>query len=517
MLMKKYFNNYKFFVFLNLSFLLVSCADKDLSIEKEINSNNKTIYKTINNKKANLKYKFNINNENFIDTSLRDVLPDWQTKKVFINANNTKLQDVVNALTKQFNIHNVFMQQAQDKSFILLNTLPVTMHYQGNVIEALKIIAIKNNINYTFDKKTHTIYWSYWQTKNLLIAHMPGSTDFKIGNKTNSTTTNKSSSGDSSNNSGVSDDSSSMLSGNINIWNELNSSIQKLLTSEGRLDINQTTSTITVTDRPNTVNTITKLVNSYNKILSKRVLIKIQILEIQLNKSHSYGVNWNAIYQYARASINFNNNNTFEQINSIGQNISGSSASGLGIQIFKGGFANSTALFSALDTQGKINIVTEPTVVSLNNQPNKIAIGGNQGYIKSTTVTVSGTEANTTSTSFEPGTIDTGVNITIIPHIQQDKIYMSLDAQLTNLLDIQSVSSKSGDTQIQLPKTDYRTFNQRIMVSSGNTIILSGFKIKNSGSNLSKNFRSKLLGNNTTYSDNAELIVLITPIIIKSD
>jgi type II secretory pathway component GspD/PulD (secretin) len=128
------------------------------------------------------------------------------------------------------------------------------------------------------------------------------------------------------------------------------------------------------------------------------------------------------------------------------------------------------------------------------------------------------------TTAYTPGNIKTGLDLTIIPHIQGDKIYLSLNAILSTLQGIKTIGGDNSAndegkmknlSQIQLPQTEDRVFNQRIMAHNHNVIVLSGFKVKQNATQDNKNFGISELGGNYGLSSNIELVVLIQPTIIK--
>jgi type II secretory pathway component GspD/PulD (secretin) len=176
-------------------------------------------------------------------------------------------------------------------------------------------------------------------------------------------------------------------------------------------------------------------------------------------------------------------------------------------------------LFNALSQQGKTAIVTEPRVVCLNNQVSVIKITEQKGYlasIQNTTLAggATGTTAptSTVTSQLTPGSIITGVTIYILPKIIGSKIIMQVNADLsisTALVNFGPVGS-----QIQLPTIESKNFNQRSVIRSGETLILSGFRQLSNRAAATQLMKSQALGGKASAQTSSETVVLITPIIL---
>lgn len=183
-----------------------------------------------------------------------------------------------------------------------------------------------------------------------------------------------------------------------------------------------------------------------------------------------------------------------------------------------------TALINFLQQQGKVSVVTEPRIVCLNNQVGTIRIVTQQGYlasIQNTTVAGAGGATNPSITSqLTPGTVVTGLTLYILPKILGDKVYLQVNADISNFVTLQNFSSSVNTTgnnsasQIQAPVITQKQFNQRSVIGSGDTLILSGFRQANNTTGAMQFFNSTDLGGRGAEQKDSETIVLITPIIL---
>jgi len=178
--------------------------------------------------------------------------------------------------------------------------LNVTINYTGTVKGALDLLASKSG--YVYSVQGNAIYWQAFVTKTFDIAFMPGGTDYLMGKTAGGSGAAAGGApagggGGAGNVSNyVSSDSSdaeySNLKGTLSVWKDLDTTIKELITPQGKVIVSESTSSVTVRDRPSNVNLIGQYINNINHNLSKQVLVKIQVLEINLENSFTFGVDW---------------------------------------------------------------------------------------------------------------------------------------------------------------------------------------------------------------------------------
>jgi type IVB pilus formation R64 PilN family outer membrane protein len=158
---------------------------------------------------------------------------------------------------------------------------------------------------------------------------------------------------------------------------------------------------------------------------------------------------------------------------------------------------------------------TSASVTTLNNQPVPVQVATQQGYLASISTT---NTANVGSqTSLTPGTVTTGFNMTLLPHVLDDgTVLMQFYTNLSSLIALQPVSSGgSNPLTIQTPEIDTRNFLQRVAMKSGATLVISGYEGTNDnltsrGIGKAENY---VLGGGFGASRSRDIIViLITPI-----
>ncbi len=414
-----------------------------------------------------------------------------------------------------------------------------TMNYSGSIKGALDLLATKTG--YVYSIRGNSIYWMAFVTRTFDIAFMPGGTDYLMGKPSGSSAAQTSAPGGTGSGNSVSNyvssDSSdseySSLKGSLSIWRDLDTTIKQLMSKDGHVMVSESTTSVTVRDRPTNVELISQYIANLNKTLSKQVLVKVQVLEIQLENDFDFGINWQLIASAFNKSPFVVNGNYGTPISittfTPQPTIAGSliPAPQFGLNPAQSGSTNLTPsyqiLLNALNQQGKTSIVSEPRVMCLNNQVSVIRIVQQNGYaasVQNSTISAGGVSASGSSTitsQITPGTVITGLTLYILPKIMQDSVYLQVNADLSTNNNFGSFTSGSGagSASIQLPNITEKHFNQRSKIKSGDTLILSGFRQVTNRVAANQFIESQTLGGKASQQITTETIVLITPIILN--
>jgi type IVB pilus formation R64 PilN family outer membrane protein len=386
----------------------------------------------------------------------------------------------------------------------------------------LDLLATKVGYVYTINKDQ--IYWKEFVTRTFDIAFMPGGTDYMMGGKGGSSSSSGSSGGTTSSfGSDAADAEYSNISGKLSLWTDLNTTIQQLLSPDGKVTVSQATTSVTVRDRATNVDLIEQYIRNLNTNLSKQVLVKIQILEVDLENDFEFGINWTDIIKaFHNSPFQLSGNyGTPIAITSFTPQPTGQTVPQIGVAPYpsaNGVVPSYTILFNALSQQGKTSVVSEPRVVCLNNQVSVVRITESEGYVASIQNTSTGgggtttAAQNTVTSQVTPGTLITGLTLYVLPKIMGEKIYMQVNADLSTLTNLQPFGATGS--QVQLPTIKAKQFNQRSVIRSGDTLILSGFRQVGNQAKANQFLKSQALGGKGAQEVNSETVVLITPIIL---
>lgn len=442
--------------------------------------------------------------------------PEWAKQTVCLHGNNLPLQfylDRLTAGTKLLTIVNEDMNRNQRLS----------VNYCGDLKGALEYLAVQTNAAYQI--QDNTIIWSSFLTKTFDVSFMPGNTSYMLGHDQASTSAANANNPSSNANTGIVGGTNliitgstsvgnqySNITGKLSIWDDLAATIKSLLSKEGTATVSQSTTTITIHDHPSNVRAIQHYLILLNKELTRQVLVKVQVLEMTMNKGFDYGIDWNMIagslgVQGALSTpvpipgFDSTNSPLLSWVLLPGAKSAQASGSAFVTQ----------ALINALNEQGRVSIVTQPSVVTLNNQVAEININTQTGYLAEVSTTITGT-TGTTQTALTPGMVNTGFTMYVLPKIQGNKVYLQITSHLS---DPPVFSTKtSGGQSIQVPTVDEKRFNQRSLVPSEATLVLAGYRQVQRQAGKNSFFGTGLMGGVGAKAVNSEIIILVTPVIM---
>lgn len=242
-----------------------------------------------------------------------------------------------------------------------------------------------------------------------------------------------------------------------------------------------------------------------------QVQIETRILEVKLTGELDLGVQW---YLGRLAG---NSTSTTVANASGSQGALGGGGAGLGAAdslFYSFVSSNLQVALHALETNGRTQVLSAPSLVVMNNQPAQIQVGDN---IPISQTTVNTGDADTTLSSVEY--VQTGVILDVVPRINPGGlVYMDIQQQVS---DAQNPTG-SSETPVN-PRISTRSVSTQVAVQSGQTVLLGGLiKQDNTESVSAVPYLGKipglrwLFGNTGKSKDRTELIVLITPRVITS-
>lgn len=465
----------------------------------------------------------------YVDTSPIDLAqqPTWLTNTISVHGASLPFSFYSRQVITDPNIISTYQTDLEQNR-------PVTLNYSGSVEGALHALSAKTGYLYTIHN--NEIYWQEYVTKTYDIAFLPGDAEYLVGKSTGGGGGGASGGGGGSGgasggggtvtqaNPGNSADEYNNIQGKMSVWNDIDSTIKSMLSKNGSVIISQSTTSVTVHDTPERVHAISDYIKQINKSLSQEVMIKVQVLDVNLSKSFNYGIDWALAAKFFNKShVNFLFNGNFSQPVSMSPlSGAGSSATGAGI-----GTAASSVLINALSQQGTVSLSTEPTIVTTNNQVASINLLSQIGYLAQVANTTSSSQAGAgqIQTTLTPGQVSTGFTLYILPKVIGDQIYMQISSDLSTLQGIRDLFSSNNTTgtigqiaqKIQVPDVSSKSFNQRSIVKSGATLILAGFTQLKNDAESSKMFGADALGGKGADQEEEETIVLVTPYILNNN
>ena len=430
---------------------------------------------------------------------------------------NTRIIDFIDQLSDNCEF-SVIVNDPNAEKF-LERTLNKTHIKNLTLDEVLKIVLEENNLTYTL--KNNILKISYLTTRVFPI-------DYILSQRTSSGSTDVtlSSGGSGSSSSGSSGGSATAESGTIietndevKFWEELDSELQSIINRPhdnyvaSKPIINKNAGFITVTATLSQLNRLEQYLNNLQKKVQLQVLIDVQLLSVTMSKGKTTGIDWSQLYALQNISA--------EAGYGIGTRDDGSTP-GQYVAVQAGGSLKEIIKF--LKSQGDVSSISNPKVLTLNNQPALITAGTEYFYkITSTQTLAGGSGAGTQSSSDEINSVFAGVLLDITPEIASDHtITLKVNPSLSETTENLSLE-QSGDRTMP-PDLSRRQLSSVVTVKDGNRIILGGLI---NTRNITTSNKLPILGDipllnyffkyETKTKQVEELVIVIEPHIISKD
>lgn len=372
------------------------------------------------------------------------------------------------------------------------------MVWQGKLSNLLDQVADKFDAEWTYSGNNIRI--SQQVVRTFMLNALAGSTD--VGG---SVTSGGAASGPGLPQQSV--DSTSKLA----FWEEIQKTIDNIITGRARASYSPATGTITVAGYPSAVKAAEDYLLLQNKLRLRRVSIEANVLSVLLDKSHNNNLNVDLVIKGAFGSQPFvYSSGVSSTEDETGRTLSAGILRSVPTNL--AGENNVQAAVTALSAVAeRVAVEYSGTLVTLSDQPAPLQVSTKRAYV----ARVSGSSSDTTSSStLEPGTLDLGLNMNILPRvIEQDRIMLRIALGITDLVRLREFSngSESNPTKIQLPEVDSTGFLQNAVLQSGETLVLAGFERKSAndqrqGVGSADNW---LLGGGANYGQRREIRVLL--------
>lgn len=241
--------------------------------------------------------------------------------------------------------------------------------------------------------------------------------------------------------------------------------VDRMTSDEGVFAINKISGSLYIKDRPSIVKTVEKQLNHFKEMLSRQILIEARIIEVTLSKGFEYGIDWSL--------IEANSSATSLELSELAWDLT----NGLVFDGYNGSFSFSS-IITALETFGKVKIVSNPTIRAKHSSPAIISVGDSITYKRSVEVTTEQTElGETETTEVEVSTVFDGLILGVVPFIEPHGKINLLINPVKSDVDTESIEnpeSVGAGVTISLPKVGIKEISTTISVNDGDIIVLGG-------------------------------------------
>ncbi len=349
--------------------------------------------------------------------------------------------------------------------------------------ELLNLILSENDLSYAIDDNILKI--SYLQTRTFHV-------DYVTSKRTGEATTDASVDvgGVSQNGSTVKEtrDVNQITSKEeFDFWKNLQNEIYAILNrpednyKAPKPIINEKAGLVTITATKEQIQRVENYLNMIESRLHKEVLIDVSILAVFLNDRFTSGIDWSQFNIALNGNIdgtgNFVTTNPYAQYSDIGvgTNFKNLVHTSTATTIINAAF-NLSGLINFLQKNGKVVTLSNPKILTLNNQPAIITIGDTLNYNVPTKITIGANSNGLGEKSYTPSSIFVGILLNITPEITRDNnVILRINPSISELRNPEDANKQfaSGFREIA-PDTKEKKISTVVKVKDGATLILGG-------------------------------------------
>jgi MSHA biogenesis protein MshL len=288
------------------------------------------------------------------------------------------------------------------------------------------------------------------------------------------------------------------------------------------LRISPLSSLVDVTASAEKQEEIGRYIALYSAAVSRQVLIKAQVVEVGLDRSHNFGIDWQAVLSTARGIVTATANPASAFNTDPGSSVSGGTASfNLGIGDF-----TLQAVLNALESVGDVEVVAKPMTNALNQQKASFGVTRQEQFFTTTRTPVLSATGIPTGQYTESQQIQTatvGLVFDVLPQISDKNIVMmAIRPSVTSIASRTTIVGSNGVIQATLPITEHRESDTMARVRSGETIMIGGLIQKQTSTTrsgipvlMNLPLLGRLFSSTKIEERNSELVIFLTPEIVS--
>ncbi|AFV98059.1 MULTISPECIES: pilus (MSHA type) biogenesis protein MshL [unclassified Sulfuricurvum] len=405
----------------------------------------------------------------------------------------TSVGEFVDQLSDECGISIIVTDSEAEK--ILTKGMNKTFLKNLTINEVLDLIIKENSLQYTLNNNVLKI--SYLATKTYNIDYIisqrkgTGSANITLSSNTSTSATTSSATSASGQQSGASSESGIKItsSDEVQFWEILDKEIEGILnrpedayTAKLPL-INKNAGLITVTATSSQLKRLDTYLDDLQKKMQTQVLMDVKMYSVVFSDATSTGIDWSQLYALQNIGLGFNvyntknidtftgtaKNNIIGEIETV---TGGTNPRNIGSIFQLGAQGSLNEVIKFLKTQGDVYSISNPKILTLNNQPALITAGTEYFYKTKNTSTLAGGTTGEQATTEVVSSVFSGVLLDITPEISNDgSITLRINPSISETASQLSVDNA---TRSMPPDLSRRQMSSVISVKDGSRVILGG-------------------------------------------
>jgi len=289
---------------------------------------------------------------------------------------------------------------------------------------------------------------------------------------------------------------------------------QMALFEGGKVSItpDKATNSLVILASPNDYQNLLAVIQKLDR-RSRQVFVQAMIAEVSLSKARQLGVQWGFLGGGSTGTVSavgsYDPNGAISSLASTLSTLTSAGVDASKLNVF-GSAANFAVVLQALQTNGAVNVLSTPNVMTTDNKEAEIFVGENVPFVSGTNLTSTGLSQQSIERK------DTGIILKIKPQISEGE-YIKLDIyqEISAVKDFGTAANQSLGTTKRSAKTTVVVKNTDTVVIGGliqdkDTVTESKVPLLGDIPGLGWLFKTK-----STSRDKTNLLIMLTPRIIK--
>ncbi len=299
-------------------------------------------------------------------------------------------------------------------------------------------------------------------------------------------------------------------------------SVEKMKTERGAVNFDERTNAIIVRDTLSQVEMMGEIIQKLDST-TPQVLIEARIIETTLGNAEKLGINWNlqasgkgSIWNSTFPLRRGNDGNFVLPIPVDSVDATTNVVTYDADSLFAFGtldFSAFTTLLQIIQTRSDVNTLSNPRIVTLDNQPAKITVGTQYPFPTYTYNKDQG-EMQVSGWNYK----DIGVIFEVTPHVNNaEMVTLDLKPTITAIIADSTVTVEGTP----VPQLTVREATTKVMIKNGETLVIGGLISDNKVKNESKvpilgsiPFVGRLFRHDSVENVKTDLLIFLTPHII---
>ncbi|MGM0481955.1 MAG: pilus (MSHA type) biogenesis protein MshL [Pseudomonadota bacterium] len=303
------------------------------------------------------------------------------------------------------------------------------------------------------------------------------------------------------------------------LWGDLGAMLEQIAGSSGSVVLSPQAGIVSVTAQPSKLRAVGEFLTTLQSRLQRQVILEARIVEVTLGDEFQQGIRWSQLDQLSSGfDVSFN----------------GATPGDLNAATNDGFFGlrfqdnNFSGFLDLLQTQGSVQVLSNPRVSASNNQKAVIKIGEDEYYVTDVQSQTNSTGVSDalTSSDVELTPFFSGISLDVTPQISDDDVVtLHVHPSVVETAEQEKVI-EIGDETLRLPlaRSNIRESDTIVRARNGEIVVLGGLMQTSTSEDIRQvpllgdlPLIGNLFQNRSNQAQKKELVILIKPTVIGAD